>query len=232
MGMKELWRNFTRSVKQNKWGLGFLFAYALFLGIIGRYGLDLDLERDRSWFQGFVAFGIALFIFFQFNLDYLNRRRNILYEKQIDALIEYHSIVDDLLTVMAIGPKESLSSIDSIKMLVQRHDEFTNCGRDYFLRNIAIRSPKITQEALEQRIQRLTSLFVFFKKTSFNPTEVFDIRRKITTWKVISLEKMKDLSEFSERFEFTEVSIGELLMEMFGFVLAMKVIIKNELDVL
>lgn len=90
MNLKELWQEYIQTF------IPVIIYVILVLALVLLNIINLNLDRDRALFQGLTAIGIALFVFNQFELDYRNRRRNVLYTEQIKAFLEFQSLMYDV----------------------------------------------------------------------------------------------------------------------------------------
>ena len=89
------WRQLKKFLGRYSWELYFIFCYTGFAAILGFSVFDLKNETDRVWFQGLIALGLVLILFIEFTVDYRNRKRNVVYGKQIDSLLDFSKIIQD-----------------------------------------------------------------------------------------------------------------------------------------
>ena len=102
----------------------------LFLIICAVWRLDLGDESDRAVLHTLLAGGVVFFIFLEFNLDFMNRKRNAIYTYMMDTLFEARSLVLDASRVLGFKDEESA------KEVYQRFSKFGRSGKHFFVSKI------------------------------------------------------------------------------------------------
>lgn len=124
----------------------------------------------QTLFQGLTAFGLALFIFQQFNLDFQNRKRNILYKKQLDTLMEYQTLIFRFTKCLdlLISKKEDFYELFDqfhYKEVFQKYEDFQTSGKIPFVKRIMKRNSSLNEREIDLRMDVLFSLFHFLRMT-------------------------------------------------------------------
>jgi hypothetical protein len=256
-------RHLERLFGQKIWGFIFIFAYAILLFLLtwintikSNIGLNLYNENDRVLFQGLIALGVALFIFVQFDLDYRNRRRNILYEQQITSLMEFQSILNDMDYVLKIL-NESVDESPILKQIfdneplqfmklpfqyelssIKRYETFRNLGKDLFVQNLLERTLDWKKESINDKFCILKSLIEYLRKC-YSELPILETHRfaksqiektDYKNQKKFALNSIISISCLSSSSN--TINLELIISEIQNFIRIMNKIIKYELEVL
>ena len=250
------WLRKKAGLRDNSRALGFIIVYSMIIGafiIINKIwpniGLNLASETDRAVFQGIIALGLALFILFQFELDYRNRRRNILYEKQIDALLEFRLILDGILidlnslaySQMSIqdlfegSPKKTIQNRRSMQDFpFERYIEFINLGKIPFVKNLLNRK-FILKEGDADRKLRILRLLKDKLKSDFESkldrySEIGNLIIFISDDLSLDTRTLDEI--IADRSSSEKMTFNEIQTEMHIFLKILITVIDQELDIL
>ena len=223
--MKELWKDFTRFFRRNQLGISFIIGYTLLgMVLIWKKWIDLTLDRDRVLFQAFIAFGLVLFIFYQFDLDYRNRRRNILYREQIRALLEFQALLYEILECLPsqkiLINRKFLILLKDLEKPTEHYNTFMSSGKYLFVTNILKRSPVLFSFKKEEINKQYTLIYSLLRYIKKQHTEKGQVK--------LSLANMVPISSSPPE----EMSLGDLTAHILLFALDMNQAIERELEVL
>lgn len=221
------WKSIKKTVLSNMREFYVILCIVSIVGYFGAFVLDLKEAIDRVWFQGFVALSLVLIIFVEFNLDYRNRKRNILYEKQIDAFIEFHALANDIIFNRAYryvtNDKGALIISKTYEQFLlgrifERYDKFLYLGKDLFVKNMLERF-NWEEETIDTNFSVLRSFVTYIERSSSE--EAPDI---------IPLDTKIPIGFFHGSLK--NVKFGKVRNYMINFIKNMRNIIKGELGVL
>ena len=251
LGFFFIWRNIGRFLRKHIEEV--ITVYVIAIVVLIWYDiLDLTLETHRALFQGVIALGLALFVFFQFKLDYENRRRNILYGKQIDALMKFYSIVNEIVRWLDpdnFDAEYRLGSLekDHLRMAIRRYESFVDLGEPPFVKNILKKYikgnlnhkyliplhylidflkghlPKIAEITLDSKIVIFYGIPFHKKDSEIKPKFVLEPTHREMTFK-----KIIDQRELIKR----EMTLEEIIELMKDFTWGMRIVIDIELEIL